>query len=284
MMIPSAAGTSPLDCTVLVSTPEIVSFDFRIAGPFSRALALLVDISVIGLCVFVIAFILTLLGAAGVGLMLFLIFVAFWGYGGLMEAFWNGQTLGKKAVGIRVVSDTGLAINAGQAMLRNILRSADLFPPFFPGAIAMLLGSRFQRLGDLAAGTMVVLDGQRSSSRPPVADGVTERMRGRIPAHFRADTALIDCLAAYVGRRTDLSAARRLELSQILARHFIRSWSLPPKINTDHLLCAIYEHATIDKEHRSEIRDRDIDEDHDRRDADVVDFLPSLKGASHESR
>ena len=283
-MIPSAAGTSPLDCTVLVSTPENVAFDFRIAGPFSRALALLVDIAVIGFCVFVIAFILSLLGAAGVGLLLFLMFVAFWGYGGLMEAFWNGQTLGKKAVGIRVVSDTGLAINAGQAMLRNILRSADLFPPFFPGAVAMLFGSRFQRLGDLAAGTMVVLDGQRSSPRPPVADGVTERMRGRIPAHFRPDTALIDCLAAYVGRRLDLSAPRRLELSQILARHFIRSWSLPPKINTDHLLCAIYEQATMDEEHRSARRDRDLDEDHDRSDAEVVDYLRTLEDAGYESR
>ncbi len=283
-MIPSAAGTLPLDCTVLVSTPENVAFDFRIAGPFSRALALLVDISVIGFCVFVIAFILAFLGAAGVGLLLFLMFVAFWGYGGLMEAFWNGQTLGKKAVGIRVVSDTGLAINAGQAMLRNVLRSADLFPPFFPGAVAMLFGSRFQRLGDLAAGTMVVVDGQRSSPRPPVADGVTERMRGRIPAHFRADTALIDCLAAYVGRRLDLSAARRLELSQILARHFIRSWSLPPKINTDHLLCAIYEHATMDEEHRSARRDRDLEEDPDRSDADVVDYLRTLEDAGYESR
>ncbi|HEY4263223.1 MAG TPA: RDD family protein [Schlesneria sp.] len=283
-MIPSAAGTSPLDCTVLVSTPENVSFDFRIAGPFSRVLALLIDIAVIGFCVFVIAFILALLGAAGIGLVLFLMFVTFWGYGGLMEAFWNGQTLGKKMVGIRVVSDSGLAINAGQAMLRNILRSADLFPPFFPGAVAMLFGSRFQRLGDLAAGTMVVLDGQRSSPRPPVADGVTERMRERIPAHFRADTALIECLAAYVGRRLDLSVVRRLELSQILARHFIRSWSLPPKINTDHLLCAIYEHATMDEEHRSATQDRDIEDDHGRNDADVVDSLRTLEGASYESR
>jgi hypothetical protein len=73
-------------------------------------------------------------------------------------------------------------------------------------------------------------------------------------------------------------------LSQILARHFIRSWSLPPKINTDHLLCAIYEHATMDEEHRSARRDRDLEEDPDRSDADVVDYLRTLEDAGYESR
>lgn len=250
-MIPSATGTLPLDSRILVSTPENVAFDYRLAGPFTRALALLIDITILTVCITGIAIVLSFLGASGIGLLLFIAFVVFWGYGGLMEGLWNGQTLGKKLVGLRVVADTGLAINAGQAMLRNILRYADLFPPFFPGAVAMLFGNRFQRLGDLSAGTMVILDGQRTSPRPPVVEGVTDRMRSRIPSHFRPDPALIECLAAYVGQRQDLSTARRLELSQILARHFIRTWSLPPKINTDHLLCAIYEFATIDEDYRS---------------------------------
>lgn len=283
-MIPSAAGTLPLDSRILVSTPENVAFDYRLAGPFTRALALLIDIAIISACVIAIGFLLLLLGASGIGLLLFVAFVAFWGYGGLMEGFWNGQTLGKKLVGLRVVSDTGLAINAGQAMLRNILRYADLFPPFFPGAVAMLFGNRFQRLGDLSAGTMVILDGQRSSPRPPVADSVTDRMRSRVPPQFRPDPALIECLAAYVGRRLDLSAARRLELSQILARHFIRTWSLPPKINTDHLLCAIYEFATMDEEHRSERHEVEAAEDPDQSDAGVIEHLRGLEEVGYESR
>lgn len=283
-MVPSAAGSAPLDSTVLVSTPENVAFDFRIAGPFSRALALLIDMALVIACVIALAIFLAFLGAAGMGIFLFLLFVAFWGYGGLMEAFCNGQTLGKMAVGVRVVSETGLSINAGQAMLRNVLRSADLVPPFFPGVVAMLFGSRFQRLGDLAAGTMVVLDGQRSSPRPPVADGVTDRMIQRIPSQFRPDTALIECLAAYVGRRQDLSPARRIELSQILAGHFIKMWSLPPKINTDLLLCAIYEFATMDEERRSARREQEIEDDADPREAAVTKHLRSLEDVFHEGR
>jgi uncharacterized RDD family membrane protein YckC len=292
MVPPAAAAPSPpLDSTVLVATPENVTFDFRLAGPFSRTLALLIDVVVIGVVFVILVFLLGILGTAGIGLLLFILFLMWWGYGGLMEAFWNGQTLGKKAVGIRVVSETGLAINAGQAMLRNVLRSADLVPPFFPGVVAMLFGSRFQRLGDLAAGTMVVLDGQRSSPRPPMAGNVTDRMRQRIPPRFRPDAALIDALAAYVGRRADLSPARRIELSLILARHFIRAWSLPPKINPDHLLCAIYEYATMDEQtqkmeeqHRTTDRAIEIEDVDEVDDAVVLDYQHFLERISHEGR
>lgn len=282
-----ATGTSPLDSIVLVATPENVAFDFRLAGPFTRSLAVFVDMSLIAAVVIGMAIPLAILGQAGVGLLLFVAFVIWWGYGGLMEAFWNGQTLGKRALGIRVVSGSGLAINASQAMLRNILRSADLFPPFFPGVVAMLFGTRFQRLGDLAAGTMVILEGHRSSPRPPRASSVTDRMRQRIPTGFRPDAALVECLAAYVGRRFDLSTPRKMELSQILARHFIRAWSLPPKINADQLLCAIYEYATMDREplgNQRGVFEEDY-EDRDQREEDIVmGHLRHLEDISRESR
>ena len=289
-MFSPAAGSSPLDTTVLVSTPENVAFDFRLAGPFPRALAFLLDFLLLGFVLFCLTLGLALLGSAGIGILLFIGFALWWGYGGLMEAFWNGQTLGKKALGIRVVSESGLAINAGQAMLRNVLRSADLFPPFFPGVVAMLFGSRFQRMGDLAAGTMVVLEGQRSSPRPPVVTNVKDQTRDRIPPQFRPDTATIDALAAYVSCRLDLSPARRHELSLILAQHFITAWSLPPRLNPDQLLCAIYEFATVKEENRKTVCRRDVDDDErpankkDRQHELVLDHLRNLEDTTREGR
>ena len=224
-----------------------MAFDFRLAGPFPRFIALLVDFTLLGVVLVAIGLAMGILGGAGIGLFLFAAFIGWWGYGGLMEAFCNGQTLGKKAMGIRVVSDSGLAINAVQAILRNILRSADLLPPFFPGVASMLMSSRFQRLGDLAAETIVVIDGGRSAPRPPRSDQRADEIRHLIPARFRPDNSLIDALAAYVGRRNDVSIARRRELAQLLAQHFIRAWSLPPKSDPDLILCAIYDRATMDR-------------------------------------
>lgn len=289
-MVPLAAASAPLDSTVLVSTPENVAFDFRLAGPFTRSLALLLDFLLLGAVLIGLGIGLAFLGGAGIGFLLFIGFALVWGYGGLMEAFWNGQTLGKKALGIRVVSESGLAINAGQAMLRNVLRSADLFPPFFPGVLAMLFGSRFQRLGDLAAGTMVVLEGQRASPRPPAVHNVKDRTRERIPPQFRPDTTTIDALAAYVSSRHELSPARRNELAQILAQHFIKAWSLPPKFNPDQLLCAIYEFATVKEENRITVRRRRAVEEEppfdgeDLQEAQVLDHLRHLEEATRESR
>lgn len=289
-MIPPVAATStPLDSTVVVSTPENVAFDFRLAGPFTRLLAMAIDAVLLAVVLIGLGIGLSVLGASGIGLLLFIGFALWWGYGGLMEAFWNGQTLGKKAIGIRVVSDTGLAINGGQAMLRNVLKSADFFPPFFPGVIAMLFGTRLQRLGDMAAGTMVVLEGNRVSPRPPLAGNVTDRMRERIPGRFRPDAAMIDSLAAYVGRRPELSAARRIELAGLLARHYVRAWSLPPKLNPDHLLCAMYEYATMDHRERkvNESRREEPDEIGPYvapEDQAVMDHLRTMEDSGREGR
>lgn len=239
--------TPPLDTVFMVSTPENVAFDFRLAGPFYRFLALVIDLMLVGAILVALLIGMLWLQIQAMGLFFFLAFFIWWGYGGLMEALWNGQTLGKKAVGIRVVSDSGLAINAGQAILRNILRSADLIPPYFPGVISMLVSRRFQRLGDLAAETIVVIDGARATPRPPKSNAKTEAIRPLIPIRFRPDPALIDALAAFVGRRNDLSVPRQRELAKPLADYFIRAWSLPPNTRPELLLCAIYDQATTDQ-------------------------------------
>src|SRR5262249_234632 len=98
------------------------------------------------------------IGFAGVGfgIGLAVAFVVSWFYGGLFETFWNGQTPGKRIMHIRVITVDGRPIRGWQAVLRNVLRTADSLP--FVGIVAATRTKRSQRLGDLFAGTMVVIE------------------------------------------------------------------------------------------------------------------------------
>ena len=81
------------------------------------------------------------------------------GYGMVTEWFWRGQTLGKRVLRLRVVDEAGLALRPSQIVVRNLLRAVDFLPVAYGfGLTAMLLDGRFRRLGDLAAGTMVIYD------------------------------------------------------------------------------------------------------------------------------
>lgn len=246
------AGTKkrPLDTRVLVVTPENVAFDFRIAGPFQRCVALMVDLSVVaGLFLLIVM----VIGSIGIqldfllGPLLIAAFIVYWGYGALCEILLNGQTPGKKSMGLRVVSTTGLKINPSQAFLRNLLRQADLFPPFFPGVVIMALNSRFQRCGDLAAGTIVVIEGARQQPDPPTVR-VKRDVVAMVPASLRKSPELTQALTEYVGRRSELSPARREELASHLADYYRSSWDLPDTVNSDEILCAIYEVVVGQKE------------------------------------
>ncbi len=124
-----AARSAPLDTTVEIVTPENIAFRYRLAGPFRRLPALSdrrghssggrrggvrsAPLLVLGR-----------LGLPGVGFGVAMVcwFVLFWFYGGLFETFWNGQTPGKRLLGIRVLTLDGQPVNALQAILRNVLR------------------------------------------------------------------------------------------------------------------------------------------------------------------
>jgi hypothetical protein len=84
-------------------------------------------------------------------------FLLFYGYFAGFEAFWHGQTPGKRLIGLRVLSVTGRPARIDEAILRNLLRVIDQLPGVYAiGILTMLVSSRNQRLGDLAAGTVVV--------------------------------------------------------------------------------------------------------------------------------
>jgi uncharacterized RDD family membrane protein YckC len=156
-----------------IETPEQVSIRFPIAGIGSRFLAILIDtlLQIAAYTALILVFLLLVSAApkngAGqlshnsekwmVAILILVHFVMYWGYFTLFEAFWNGQTPGKKLFKIRVIQDSGRQITFFEAMIRNLLRVVDLLPSFYlVGVIAMACNRRHKRLGDLAAGTLVV--------------------------------------------------------------------------------------------------------------------------------
>ena len=127
----------PLTNRAYLETPENVRLAFRLAGPGSRLAAYAVDLVVRVFIFYIVAYVAAVIPGAGGGLttgaFFVLAFVLEWGYGAFFETWWNGQTPGKRAFGLRVIKTEGYAIGFHDAMLRNLLRAAD-FAPFFYAA------------------------------------------------------------------------------------------------------------------------------------------------------
>ena len=166
--------TGKLDTLQAVELAEGVEIRLRMAGPLPRAGAYLIDLSIRGALLILGAILTSLAGIAvggrvAGGLMLLVWFLLDWLYPVFFEAGKRGATPGKRAVGLRVVQATGSPITFGQAVVRNFLRFIDSMPLFTYGfgMASCLASKRFQRLGDLAAGTVVVYD--RMPQQPVVA-------------------------------------------------------------------------------------------------------------------
>ena len=253
--------TSKFDTSIEIVTPENIAFEYRVAGPFLRLPAYLIDLAIrgiaFGLGTLAVAITLSLGGLEFVGIAFAFVwwFLLTWFYGGVFESYWNGQTPGKRLLGIRVVTVEGQPINAVQAVLRNFLRIVDGQPAvqlldwpmmYLVGLATAAMNDRFQRLGDLAAGTMVVIEERQWFQgivrlREPTAI----ELAGRIPADFQASRTLARALATYVERRETFSMPRRLEIACHLGEPYRQQFDLPANMNLDLLLCAMYHHAFI---------------------------------------
>ena len=146
-----------LDTTRRVATPEGIELTLRLAGPVPRALAWAIDLAIRAAILSVIALLAGALGRAGIGVILLAAFFVEWLLPAWFEAAWNGQTPGKRAMGIAVLNDDGTPLRWPGALTRNLLRAVDFLPVLYGvGLVAMLCNRDFKRLGDLAAGTVVV--------------------------------------------------------------------------------------------------------------------------------
>ncbi len=148
---------APLDTIRSIGTPEGIELELRLAGPIARAFARGID-SLLQIAVFVgISVLFGSLGGFGTGVVLVMWFITLWLLPAWFEVHKNGATPGKRAIGLRVVRDDGRPVGWGPALTRNLLWVVDFLPAFFAAGLATMLLSRdFKRLGDLAAGTIVV--------------------------------------------------------------------------------------------------------------------------------
>lgn len=159
-----------LDTLRAIATPEGCQIDLRVAGPVSRARAWFLDFCIRFAVWLLLVVVGQYIGELGVGLMLLSAFLLEWFYPIVFEVYRNGQTPGKQACGLTVVHDDGRPVGWRGAFLRNTLRAIDFLPfAYALGFVASLLNRHGQRLGDLAAGTLVVYV-EASPQRDLVAD------------------------------------------------------------------------------------------------------------------
>jgi uncharacterized RDD family membrane protein YckC len=155
-----------LDTTRRVATPEGIELTLHLAGPVPRALAWAIDLALRAAVVLAAMTLASVLGTAGWGIALLTLFAVEWLAPAWFEVLWHGQTPGKRAMGIAVVNDDGTPVRWGAALTRNLLRAVDFLPFLYGfGLLAMLASRDFKRLGDLAAGTVVVYAPGRSRPR-----------------------------------------------------------------------------------------------------------------------
>jgi uncharacterized RDD family membrane protein YckC len=226
-------------------TPERITFQYPLAGPFRRAWAYLIDVLVRGMLLIValiLGSLLSLGSPSGLGIFLIVYFLLEWGYPGFCEAVFNGQTPGKRAVNIRVVSAQGVPITGAQAVLRNLLRAVDGFPfAYVPGLLSVFLTRKFQRLGDLAAGTMVVVESSpRRTGVTRVDEPAVAALLPYLPARIAAGPELARALSDYATHRGRLGRGRREEMAAPLAQVLRRRYGLPADNWNDAVLCAVY--------------------------------------------
>jgi uncharacterized RDD family membrane protein YckC len=234
--------------TLNIDTPENVTFDYSVAGIGSRFLAALVDTIVIALLQAIVIGTLLWLSMqfedpsvatqsaaetnAGdaafywtVGILTLISFIFYWGYYIFFEILWNGQSPGKRMVGLRVIRVDGTPVAAPEIVIRNLVRVIDLMPAAYGlGVVTMFVSQNSRRLGDLAAGTVVVHEKKTKFLHEIASD--RQRNLGRVlslralPETFpieRLTLQDIHVLEEYLTRRA------RLENKQRLARHILDS-------------------------------------------------------------
>ena len=223
--------------TLEIQTPEGISFSLQLAGPFPRFMGWTIDAASISVITSVVNTILGVLGiisrdvaAAATVLAYFLISI---GYGIVTEWYWQGQTIGKRLLRLRVMDVQGLRLRFSQVVIRNLLRGVDTLPLFYMvGGLACLISSRAQRLGDYAANTIVVWNPRISEpDLKQLLEGKYNslddypHLEARLRQHVTPAEAGIALQA--VLRRDYLDPQARIELFHDIARHFSNIVSFP---------------------------------------------------------
>jgi uncharacterized RDD family membrane protein YckC len=254
--------------TLNIDTPENVAFGYDIAGLGSRFLATLIDTLALGGLVFVLSVGLLVianladasladetLGYVMLGVISLATFAIFWGYYIFFESAWNGQTPGKRVLGLRVIRTDGAPISLSEAVIRNLVRIIDLLPSAYGlGVVAMFINSQSRRLGDLAAGTLVVHDQApvelselMEAHRPAVVSINPQAEENTLPIE-RLSAQELHVLEDYLRRKDKLH--NRVQLSEQLAGRLHARLGLPEEFpptwpDSDTLIVRVLEAQRI---------------------------------------
>jgi len=247
-----------------IDTPENVTFDYDVAGIGSRFLAALIDtvliavsqLLIIGTIIWIALFVFKIefsnTGAFSWGLAIFSIisFLFLWGYYIFFEILWNGQTPGKRWVGLRVIRVDGTPITVSEAIIRNLVRVIDFMPVAYGvGVVTMFINSNSRRVGDLAAGTIVVHDRQvkeldyHPAAQLHMIDTLVSR--NDVPEGFpfeRVTQNELHLIEEFLTRRKDLS--NRQPLAQHILTSIVTRLEIPqesvPYHRAEEILATIY--------------------------------------------
>jgi uncharacterized RDD family membrane protein YckC len=237
-----------------IETPEQTSLDFTVAGIGSRFLALALD-TLIQFAAGVVVGIAGTFGLAATAavapklalwtgaILIVFYFLLYFGYYALFEIIWNGQTIGKRVVGIRVVKDSGRPLTPAESIGRNLMRIVDWLPFLYAiGIVSAVLTKENKRLGDLVAGSLVVREASLASLKPvwqteqPAAPPVASFYGG---ANLTAqEFALID---SFLTRRSELDYDIRLRMADQIFYRLKPKLTLPPdnSLSTEGILEAV---------------------------------------------
>lgn len=241
--------------TLTVRTPEGIVFPLVLASPVERFLALALD----GICVMILTSVVSgVLGLVGIlsmdlagAVWILSRFVISFGYAIGLEWLWRGQTLGKRLLRLQVMDEQGLRLHFSQIVVRNLLRTVDSLPMFYlVGGIAATVGSRGQRIGDLAANTIVI---RHPKITEPDLDQVLPgkynsfRNYPAIAARLRQNTTPGEAGIALraIGRRESLDPDARVRLFSQIRKHAESLAKFPPEA-TDGLSDEQYIRNAVD--------------------------------------
>lgn len=224
-----------------IETPEGVRFSLPLAGPANRFLAWFIDTMAIGAACSSLSALFQILGAISADVMAMLTVISYFviwaGYGIAFEWIWRGQTPGKRVLGLRVLDASGQKLQFSQIAIRNLMRSVDALPVLYlTGGASMILTRRYQRLGDLAANTIVI---RRRRLCVPDLTGTDREEKfnsffevPHLAARLRQQVSPELAQIAYEAllRRDELAPETRIEVLHRIAHRFRETVKFPDEL------------------------------------------------------
>ena len=240
-----------------IDTPEQIELSYDLAGIGSRFCAAFIDLILIGAMLAVGWFVIGDLIISGafdetlsnwvIAIVSIIVFAINWGYHILFDLIRNGQSPGKGLLRLRVIKDSGYPINFADSAIRNLVRFVDFLPMFYGiGGMSMILDKKWRRLGDFAAGTLVIKERRGLTPNQLVAH-IAQKSTFTYRNWIRLDQVTdveLSTIREYLSRRHTLSTQRRRQLARTIGMPIAQRMGIVEPIDYNILLDEIFALAT----------------------------------------